>query len=106
MKWPWIPRSAFDAVVAERDRLIAQNEKLIDHTTRMSRVEHGRSEEPRAARQTIQEMPRDLFAHFAAFENKSIGRLQRAEAYRRHAQGTSWLDISKDAMPPEPEEPR
>ena len=41
MNWLWVSRRAFDEVVRQRDRLETQNDKLVEHITRMDRTEHG-----------------------------------------------------------------
>jgi hypothetical protein len=102
MKWPWVSRGAFEAVCGERDRLIEQNGKLLDHVKRVDRAEHGLAEVPREPRKKIESMPDDLAEHLNAFADPSIRRAQRNEAYKRHLAGESWEAIKREAMTPKP----
>ena len=106
MKWPYVSRRAYDLLVAENARLIAQNDKLIDSQDRLRRFEAGMSEAPRAERKPPEPMPEDLITFFnEAWGTSNTRRLQRNQAYLRNNRGESWKSIKDDIMGvDEPEE--
>lgn len=107
MRFPRLPVSvlAYDEVKAERDRLRAQVDSLMDSLLRISRHEVGMPEVERQARRLdVTPMPKELAEHFASFWNQPMAKMMRAQAYRRHGRGELWEQIMKDVM--EPEEPQ
>ena len=103
-KLPWVSRLAYDQLEQERDWLREQNATLLEHVRRMDRVEHGLGELPRTPRAELQPMPIRLAEHFrTAYANKSIAKMQRDEAYRRHASGVSWPAIEQEIFSAETE---
>ncbi len=97
MTWPYVSRRAYDLVLHDKERLVAQVDKLIDDLTRQRRFESGMAETPRAERKPLEPMPFKFSQWFkAAWTNASIQRMQRSQAYRRYARGESWDDIEAD----------
>ena len=103
LRWPWVSRLAFDAVSAERDRLLAENARLLDHVTRMERADRGLSEVPRQPRPPMEPMPRDLAEHIAGYDNPTVRVELRRTCFRR-ARNESWDAIKADVMPRKGEE--
>lgn len=101
VRWPWVARSTLDAVTAERDRLLVQVDKLMDHHVRMERNEHGLSETPRVAKERDQGMPRSLHEKIEQFASKPLQKMQRDSAYARRNKGDSWANIEATMFPPE-----
>jgi len=111
MKWPWVSRLLYEQlqthysvlrdvaqerleiVQNENQRLRDQNEKLIDHVTRMDRVEHGKAEQPRVPRPAIEAMPKEIREHIKGFASSSVQAELRNELFNRHRQGTPWNEI-------------
>jgi hypothetical protein len=106
VSWPWVARSTLDAVCAERDRLLADNQKLLEHVTRVQRHESGLPEVPRQPRERrASPMPTDLSGYIAGIQNPALRRTMRAEAWRRYKDGETWEAIQAEVMrPPEEEE--
>lgn len=97
MKWPLVSRRALDLLTAERDRLLEQNAKLLDHVTRIDRREHGLPEVPKAPRPPAQPMPDTLSDYINGYANASIRKELRDRCLRRHhTQGVAWDIIERD----------
>ncbi len=103
IRWPWVSVRAFDLLVAENARLLAQNTQMLDHVTRMDRVEHGKGEIPRAPRAELEPMPKELLDFFNGLASPKTAKFHRDAAYRAHAtQHMPWTDIMAEHIPPEP----
>lgn len=89
---------AYDSVVSERDRLREKNDQLIEHLTRMDRVEHGTPEVPRAPKSRPEPMPKKLLEYINSFASPSIRAETRNQALKQHRQGKSWADIMQEVM--------
>lgn len=110
MKWPWVSRLAYDAVVSERDHLRIQlNQMALDRAsvvaqlTRISRREAGLPEIPREARPPLTPMPPELVEYIRGFAGQSLQKTMRDQAYIRNAKGESWESIMADVMREEEE---
>ena len=95
MTWPLVSRRAFDLVVDERDRLRAQNDRLIEHQNRIERREAGLPEVPREKR-PVQPMPRTLRRWIEGHGTPEIRRALMQEAHKRYAGGQSWESIEQE----------
>ncbi len=93
IRWPWISRRAYDVVIDERDRLRAVNDQLMEHLTRMHRVEHGVAETPRAPKAKAEEMPKSLVDYFDGLGNASMAKQLKRETENLHKGGESWNSI-------------
>jgi hypothetical protein len=98
MKWPWVSRRAFDMVVEERDRLRVMNDQLMDHVKRINRVEHGLGELPRAKREPIETMPKQLRDYIDGFASAPLRVELRDLAFQRRIDGESWEEIIATLM--------
>ena len=99
MNWPWVPRLAYEGVVADRDRLLAQNKELLDHITRMDRVEHGMTEVPRQQRPPTEPIDKELLAFINSHGSPEIRNQMLEEALRRHHKhGVPYSEIKRDVM--------
>lgn len=96
-----IDRSAYDTVCDERDRLQAQNDKLLDHVSRMDRLEHGVGETAKQPRADLLPMPVELREHIEGWDNPSVRKNMRDTTLRRHAGGEPWGSIMDDVIPEE-----
>jgi hypothetical protein len=105
MKWPWVSRRAYDAVVDQKDVLLDQNSKLIEHLSRKSRFEAGMSETPRPPPKMREPMPEVLRDNIAGGSDSSMRRMRRTELERRYSRGESWDAIVDDVLGPPLEEP-
>lgn len=103
MSWPWVSRRAYDLLLHDVERLETQNDKLIDDLTRQRRVEAGMTETPRPERKPLEPMPYELQQHIKGWGGAGTQRMQRGQAYRRHARGEPWDDIMDDLMRPDEE---
>lgn len=100
MKWPWIARSAFDQlaetcrlVIVDRDRLRDQNDQLVEHLTRMDRVEHGIGEAVRPPRQDIPPMPQEIRKYVNGFASPGIRRETTSAAYQLFKMQGDWIGV-------------
>ena len=100
MRWPWVSRRAYDAVVDQKDALLDQNSKLIDHLSRKSRFEAGMSETPRPPPKVREPMPEVLRENIAGGADSSMRRMRRTELERRYSRGESWDVIVDDVLGP------
>ena len=100
MRWPWVSRRAYDAVVDQKDALLNQNSKLIDHLSRKSRFEAGMSETPRPPSKAREPMPEVLRENIAGGADSSMRRMRRTELERRYSRGESWAAIIDDVLGP------
>lgn len=112
MRWPWVSRRAFDALVdqldeqrqrsiglaAQVDLVVHQNAGLLDHIMRMQRREAGLPEAPRQQKPDIGPIPRPLLDHINSFAAKSVRKLQRDQAIQRRKNGEPWEVIMRDVM--------
>jgi hypothetical protein len=98
MKWPWVSRRAYDAVIDQKDVLLDQNSKLIEHLSRKSRFEAGMSETPRAPVKVREPMPEVLRDNIAGGADSSMRRMRRTELERRYSRGESWDVIVDDVL--------
>ena len=110
MKWPWVSRLAYDAVVSERDHLRIQlNQMALDRAsvvaqlTRISRREAGLPETPKEARKPMEPMPPALVEYIRGFAGQSLQKSMRDQAFIRCAKGESWDSIMADVMSEEEE---
>jgi hypothetical protein len=94
---------AQEALEGELKRLAAQNAELVEHVTRMDRVEHGLGETARKPRE-MQPMPGPLLDYIRGFASRSTQKQMRDEAFRRHARGEPWEIIVADVIPKEDRE--
>ena len=102
MKLPWVSRLAFDAVSAERDRLLADNAKMLDSLVRLQRIEHGVAETPRVARPPEEPIPREILDFCSGFDDPRVGKRIRDECFRAHARGNeSWESIKQRVLAPQ-----
>ena len=111
MKWPLVSRLGYDMAIAERDRLLEEAKalherisNLVDHTTRMDRIDRGIGETPREPREEIGHMPKALLEHCNSWANPKVRKELRDQAYRRRVKGESWPEIMLDVMGDEKEE--
>jgi len=96
IRWPWVSRLAFDAVVDERDRLREKNDQLIEHITRIARTEHGLTEVPRPPRPSHEPMPDKVKAYIDQWEGDRFRQELSRSAYRMHIkEGRSWAEIEQ-----------
>lgn len=93
MNWPWVSSARLDDALGQVAFLRAENTKLTDSLTRISRREVGLPEVPRAARPPTEPIPRDILEHCNSYASSSVCKLQRDTALRCHAQGESWESI-------------
>ena len=99
IKWPWVSRLAYDTVAAERDRLRDQNDKLIDHITRIDRASQGLTETPRQPKPQQEPMPAELREYIMSFPNKGYQSMMWKAAWdRRLKHHESWDEITKDVL--------
>jgi len=105
LRWPWTGRGRLDDALAQIVYLRAENAKLTETLTRLSRKEMGLSEEPHAPRPPMLEMPRQLADFIRGFADRSIQKSMRDVAYQRVARGATWQQVTQDAMT-EDKEPR
>ena len=104
MKWFWVSRRAYDAVVDQKDVLLEQNSTLIEHLSRKSRFEAGMTATPRPPPKIREPMPEVLLQNLAAGADSSMRRMRRTELERRYSRGESWDVIVDDVLGPPPEE--
>lgn len=104
MNWPWVSRLAYDAVCAERDRLLVQNAALMKHTVAMDRVEHHLPEKERPLREPLDPMPVKLRDYCNGFQTAALRKQQRDLAIKRRLAGEPWDAIERDVLRPEPED--
>ena len=99
MKFPLISRRAYDILLRDKERLEAQNDKLMDNLTRQRRYEAGMAETPRPERKPAESMPHALRQYIGRWPPKTR-KLQMNPAYRRYrsGQGESWPEIMADMM--------
>jgi hypothetical protein len=117
MRWPWVSRRAYDQVVAERDRalemiimetvskqahemlqaecarIVEQNDRLIEHLTRMDRLEHGVTEEPRLPRKQIPPMPNEIRDYIKGFASDQVRREIQRTAYMEYREAGDWEGV-------------
>ncbi|KKK96106.1 hypothetical protein LCGC14_2666110 [marine sediment metagenome] len=98
MSWPWVSRRAYDLLLHNVERLETQNDKLIEAATRQRRFEAGMTETPRPERKPLEPMPHELRQHIKGWGGSGTQRMQHSQAYRRHHQGESWVEIMADMM--------
>lgn len=98
MKWPWVSRLAYDTIAADRDRLREENARLLEHVTRMDRIEHGVGETPRQPRAPIEPIPKDLYEHIQKFSTASMRKFLEDTCQRRRRAGQPWDRIQRDIM--------
>lgn len=105
MKWPFISRRAYDLLVEQRnlalqecDRLRQMHVKLTDHITRIDRIEHGVSEQPRPPKKELEEMPDKLKRYIDGYGNSSQRGELRRLAKKRYREGTPWDTIRREVM--------
>ena len=112
MRWPWIGRLAYDALCADRDRLLATTvpmatftvlcaerdhlrgevNRLVDHLTRLERWERGMPETVRPDRKPIEPMPNDIAEYVNGF-GKQIRTQMTRDYYRARARGETVENI-------------
>jgi len=90
-----VDREAFEVLRAERDRLVEQVDKLIDHTRRIDRVQNGLTEEERQKRKEIGPMPKDMREYFKKFDRTTRDH-QCAWAKKRVQAGETWDEVWAD----------
>ena len=90
--WPWVSRRAFDEVSRQRDRLEAQNDKLVEQIVRMGRVEHGMTELP-AEKRAPDPVPDAIRNLIAGFQSSQTQANMIAQVERLHRKGDSWEKI-------------
>ncbi len=105
MRWPWVSRRAYDTVIDQKDALLDQNSKLIEHLSRKSRFEAGMSETPRPPPKVREPMPEALRENIAGGADSSMRRMRRTELERRYSRGESWDVIVDDVLGPLEEPP-
>lgn len=93
MTWPLVSRRAFVVVSDERDRLRAQVDRLLDHVTRMDRVEHGLHELPQQASKAREPMPDSLRAEIEMVGTAANRKQLEDAAYKLHGRGFTWTSI-------------
>lgn len=101
MNWPLVSRRAFDLALEERERLLAQADRLLDlvetqqdHVRRLERVNAGVSETVRLPRQQPNDMPKEVFEYLQGIGNPSIRREVRSNMYRKvWSGGTTWDEV-------------
>lgn len=94
MIWPLVSGRALAIVTDERDRLRAQVDRLLDHLTRMDRVEHGLHELAQQPAKPREPMPEELRALIDAFGSHQNRQQLKDAAFRLHAKGQSWESIT------------
>lgn len=97
MKWPRVPRSALEAVEAERDRLLERVERLedriadlTDHLGRLARVEHGLGEHRTEKKPDPEPMPEEVEAQIKRWNNPAIRQKLTEDSWRLYRQTGSW----------------
>lgn len=98
MRWPWVSRLAYEAVVSERDHLRAETTRLTEAMTRISRREVGLPETPKEPRAPMTPMPKELADYIRGFAGQSIQKSMRDTAYRMAAAGRPWPEIQALTM--------
>lgn len=97
MRWPWVSRSALDAVTSERDHLRHQVDALTDSVVRLQRSDRGLPEVPRQPKRNIEPMPDALAKKIKQWANPSLQKMHRDEAIRRHVRdGIPWPQVEAD----------
>jgi hypothetical protein len=91
-RWPWVSRLAWDLVVEELRRVREQNDRLVEHITRMDRVEHGLGEHPVKVR-TLEPMPKEVYEKIREYESSQVRAQVEREAQALHRQGVAWQEI-------------
>ncbi len=121
MKWPWVSRRRLeDAQLAMKTMVVigrledAQRQVewlqqelkgALDKRDRIDRVDAGMSELPREQPRPREPMPEELSHYINGFHNKNQKRMMRGTAYKRHADGETWVSIVADVViPDEPQE--
>ncbi len=97
---------AVEDTAAEVRFLRKENQNWADHARRLERKDHGMTEAPRELRTPVkaQPMPPKLKKYIESFGDIRTIKINRAVAYKRHADGESWDTIENDVVVPE--EPR
>lgn len=98
MKWPWVARSLHDEVRADRDRLRAQCDGLVDHLKRVERAERGLPEVP-SDRKVVEPMPDDVRSLINAWGPNARVTMER-DAWAVYARTRDWNKV-REAIKPE-----
>lgn len=102
IRWPWVSRLAYDQVRGERDRLLADVERLdarvaslVDQVVRIQRSTQGMTEVPREQRQ-MQPMPSEIREIVMSAGDSRIRAMQIREAWRRYQEAGDWNVVMAD----------
>lgn len=98
MKWPWVSRLAYDAVVNERDWLRIQLQVEQNHNTRIERKLMGLPEISPVTRKAIPPMPETLAEKIRQWgdENIQIDLTNRANNMARAGKPWSQIEAKLD----------
>ena len=96
MNWPLVSRSTLEAVTDERNRLREQVDRLLDHVTRMERVEAGVPELPPQPRKQIPPIPAELMAMIQEFDSPSYRLDLEKRAQRRYSKDGTWDNVIRE----------
>lgn len=101
MKWPWVSRRAYDAVLEERDRLLQGQRDLRedlttlrDHLMRVDRREHGMTETPRESKPDPGPIPKEIDEQIMGYLSSSTRNQMRRECRRLAREGKTWEQIA------------
>ncbi len=98
MRWPWVSRTAFDLVVAERDILRERNDDLVDNLKRIQRVRQGMREAPRVHRprpDPIEPIPPEINDLYAGFQSEAVRNDTEMAIRELRQKGTPWSEIQR-----------
>lgn len=90
-----VHQEVYGAVVAERDRLLEEVAELREHVIRMTRVGHGRPEEPRPPRTRVT-LPAELKSFIKDFDDKRVRTQLLRESRQAIAAGMDPRHILQD----------
>lgn len=88
--WPYVSRRAFDLVMAERDRVVAQNERLTEHIMRMDRLEHGVGEIQPELKPPPEPMTQDVVDWIRRWDSPITREELTRQAERLYARYRDW----------------
>lgn len=113
--WPWVSKAYLaymekahhdseTALRTEIEWLRAELAKALERRDRIDRVESGLTEVAHRPKEKREPMPPPLRDYIDSFASVSTRRQMAGVAYKRNAEGESWVDIIADVVIPE--EPR
>lgn len=90
MNLPWVSRLAYESVRDERDRLRTQNDTLVEHVTRMDRLEHGAPELIPERRKKADPMSEEVARWIGSHDSQTVRARLAQEVQAAYRRLGSW----------------